>query len=424
MFHPFVRVVRTPGVALPVVASFLGALPIGMLGIGVLLLVHSTTGSFAVAGLVAGAFSIGNAVGLVMQGHFIDRYGPTRVLVVSGLLCPAALLGFIACTARHAPLLLIATLAVSAGAGLPATTSSLRVLLPQLIADPALRDTAYAVLATQFQIAMVVGPLLVSALVLAGGPALAVLAAAGFACGGGLLFAAAPASRHSRLAPDVPAVVRRGWLSAGLVTLLGAGLGGGAASGLMTVSVPAIAAGHGMAALVGLLFAALSAGELLGGLVYGGRAWRLQVPRRLVVGQTAAALGVVVLAVSTQTPAGMLAAMFAVGACVAPTFIASSTLLDDIAAPASLARAYTAMIAVGLIGVAAGSALGGTLTIALGARLVLLISGGVLGAVALWTTVRMRSLIVARDLPATSYGSVRNALAEGHRSPATDAAEG
>lgn len=47
------------------VASFLGALPIGMLGLGVLLLTHSTTGSFAAAGLVSGAFSIGNAVGLV-----------------------------------------------------------------------------------------------------------------------------------------------------------------------------------------------------------------------------------------------------------------------------------------------------------------------------------------------------------------------
>ena len=395
MFRPFVRVVRTPGVALPVVASFLGALPIGMLGLGVLLLVHSTTGSFATAGLVAGAFSIGNAVGLVTQGHCIDRYGQTRVLVVSGLLCPAALLGFVACATLHAPVPVSATLAVSAGVGLPATTSSLRVLLPQLIVDPALRNTAYAVLATQFQIAMVVGPLLVSALVLAGGPAFAVLAAAGFACGGGLLFAAAPASRRSRLAVDVPAVVRRGWLSAGMVTLLVAGFGGGAASGMMTVSVPAVAAGHGLAPLVGLLFAALSAGELLGGLVYGGRPWRLPTFHRLVVGQAAAAMGMVAVAVSTQTPARMLAAMFAVGACVAPTFIASSALLDDIAPTGSLARAYTVMIAVGLIGVAAGSAFGGTLTITLGARLVLLISGGVLGAVALWTTVRMRSLNVA-----------------------------
>ena len=395
MFRPFVRVARTPGVALPVVASFLGALPIGMLGLGVLLLVHSTTGSFTAAGLVAGAFSVGNAVGLVTQGHFIDRYGQTRVLVVSGLLCPAALLGFIACATLRAPLPVIAALALSAGAGLPATTSSLRVLLPLLIGDPALRNTAYAVLATQFQIAMVAGPLLVSVLVVADGPAFAVLAAAGFACGGGLLFAAAPASRRSRLAADVPAVVRRGWLGAGMVTLLVAGFGGGVAAGMMTVSVPAVAAGHRATALTGLLFAALSAGELVGGLVYGGRPWRLPTSHRLVVGQTAAALGMAALALSTQTPPGMLAAMFALGACVAPTSIASSALLDDVTPTGSLARAYTVMVAVGLIGVAAGSALGGTLSTAVGARSVLLISGGVLGVVALWTTVRIRWLIVA-----------------------------
>ncbi|HEX8345400.1 MAG TPA: hypothetical protein VF657_11810, partial [Actinoplanes sp.] len=72
-----------------------------------------------------------------------------------------------------------------------------------------------------------------------------------------------------------------------------------------------------------------------------------------------------------------------------------SALLDDVTPTGSLARAYTVMVAVGLIGVAAGSALGGTLSTAIGARSVLLISGGVLGVVALWTTVRIRWLIVA-----------------------------
>lgn len=395
MIRPFVRVVRTRGVALPVVASFLGALPIGMLGLGVLLLVQSTTGSFTAAGLVAGAFSIGNAVGLVTQGHCIDRYGQSRVLVVSGLLCPAALLSFIACATLHTPLVVSAALAVSAGVGLPATTSSLRVLLPLLIDDPALRNTAYAVLATQFQIAMVVGPLLVSALVLAGGPAFAVLVAAVFACGGGLLFAAAPASRRSRPAADSTATVRRARFSAGMVTLLVAGFGGGTASGMMTLSVPAVAADQGLTALVGLLFAALSAGELVGGLLYGARPWRLPTSHRLVVGQTATALAMATLALSTQAPPGMLAAMFAVGACVAPTSIASSALLDDIAPTHSLARAYTVLVAVGLIGVATGSALGGTLSTALDARQVLLIGGGVLAVVTLWTTARIRSLILA-----------------------------
>jgi MFS family permease len=373
---------------LPVVASFLGALPIAMLGLGALLLVRSTTGSFAAAGVVSGAFSIGNAVGLVPQGRLIDRYGQTRVLVIGGLLCPAALVGFIAATTLHEPLPVSALLAVLAGATLPPTTSSMRVLWPRLVTDPALRTTAYTVMATQFQVAMVAGPLLVSALVLAGGPAVAVLVAAGFAGAGGLTFAAAPASRRSYRRTAAPAAVSRRWLGAGMYTLLVAGFAAGVASGMMTVSVPAVAAAHRSTPLAGLLFAALSAGELLGGFVYGARGWRLRTVRRLVIGQAAAALCIGGLALLTGTPAGMLAAMLAVGASLAPTAIASSALLDDIAPAGSLARAYTTLVAVGLLGLAAGSATGGTLGAALGARLVLLLAGGVFGLATLWTVIR------------------------------------
>jgi MFS family permease len=387
VFRPFVLVLRTPGAGLPVIASFLGALPIGMLGLGVLLTVRSTTGSFAAAGAASGALSIGNAIGLVPQGQLIDRYGQTRVLVAGALLCPAALVGLVAATALREPLPVSALLAAAAGASLPATTSSMRVLWPRLITDPALRTTAYTVLATQFQIAMVAGPLLVSALVLAGGPAVAVLVAAGFAGAGGLIFAASSASRCWHRRPAAPPAVPRRWLGAGMYTLLAAAFAAGVAGGLMTVTVPAVAAAHRSTALAGLLFAALSAGELLGGFGYGARAWRLPTVRRLALGQAAAALCIGGLACLTGTPAGMLVAMSAVGAIA----IASSALLDDIVPTGSLARAYTVLVAVGLLGIAAGSASGGSLGAVLGARPVLLFAGGVFGLASLWTVVRIHT---------------------------------
>jgi MFS family permease len=373
-----------------VVASFLGALPIGMVGLGVLLLVRTTTGSLAVAGVVSGALSIGNAVGLVVQGRLIDRYGQTRVLVASGVLCSATLVMFVAATTLHGPLLIGGLLAAGAGASIPATTSSMRVLWPQLVSDPALRTAAYTVLATQFQVAMVVGPLLVSALVVLASPAIAVLAAAGFAGSGGLLLAATPASRHSCRITAAPPAASRRWLGAGMYTLLGASFGGGVAAGMVTVTVPAVGAELRSTALPGLLFAALSAGELLGGLAYGGRAWRLPTAHRLVIGQTATAFGTAALALLTATPGGMLAAMFATGASGAPTSIASSTLLDDIAPAGSLARSYTVMVAVGLLGAAMGTICGGTLATSLGTRPVLLIAGSVLGTVGMWTLRRIR----------------------------------
>jgi hypothetical protein len=164
---------------------------------------------------------------------------------------------------------------------------------------------------------------------------------------------------------------------------------------MLTVTVPAVAAEHRSAALPGILFAALSAGELLGGLIYGGRAWRLPTAHRLVIGQTATVVAVGSFAVLTDTPVGMLAAIFAVGACTAPTSIASSALLDDIAPAGSLTRSYTAMVAVGLLGIATGTTSGGALATSLGTRPALLLASGVLGVVGTWTVLRIHTLTPA-----------------------------
>ena len=69
-----------PGARAPVILSAAGSMPIGMFGLGILLLAHDATGSFAVAGRVVGAFSLANALGAVAQGRLMDRLGQTRVL--------------------------------------------------------------------------------------------------------------------------------------------------------------------------------------------------------------------------------------------------------------------------------------------------------------------------------------------------------
>jgi hypothetical protein len=68
VFRPFVAVLAVREARWPLLASFLGALPIGMLSLSVLLLVQIGTGSPAAAGAVAAAVAIGNAVGLTVQG--------------------------------------------------------------------------------------------------------------------------------------------------------------------------------------------------------------------------------------------------------------------------------------------------------------------------------------------------------------------
>ena len=84
------RVVLTlPGARGPVAASILGSLPIGMFGLAILFLARDASGSYAVAGRVAGAFGLANAFGAVTESRTtppsstISMISPRRRAVAS-----------------------------------------------------------------------------------------------------------------------------------------------------------------------------------------------------------------------------------------------------------------------------------------------------------------------------------------------------
>src|SRR5262245_17556531 len=124
VMRPYLDVLRTPGLIVPLAATVLGALPLGMLSLGLFLYVHSRTGSPAQAGLSAGAFGLGNAVGLSAQGWLIDRYGQGRVVAPAGVLCAVTIVVLVVSPPLYGPVL-----CVVAGGCVPATTGSMRVLL-------------------------------------------------------------------------------------------------------------------------------------------------------------------------------------------------------------------------------------------------------------------------------------------------------
>ncbi|HEX4213860.1 MAG TPA: MFS transporter, partial [Candidatus Dormibacteraeota bacterium] len=283
MQHPYVRLLRIPGVPRLLLATFAGALPIGILDLAVLLLVRAATGSLGEAGEVAGALAAGNAVGITVQGRLIDRWGQPPVLLSTGPVCAAALILLVLAATHGAAAPVQDALALLAGAAIPATFTSMRVLWPSLVEEPELRTSAYALLALMFTVTVVLGPLIVSGLVLLSSPAVAVLMAAILAAGSAALFASAPASRRWRSsAPN------RGWRPRALATpgsrtLIGANLVVGVAGGMGAVAVPALALAAHIAAFSGVLFSLASIGDGVVGLIYGGRAWRMPAPLRLVL---------------------------------------------------------------------------------------------------------------------------------------------
>ena len=92
----------------------LGRLPIGLTGLAILLLAQTSSGSFARGGAAAACYVVGLAAVAPLLGRAIDRYGPRRILIGTGVLFPAALIALVfAVDARSAAW----TLALAGGRG-------------------------------------------------------------------------------------------------------------------------------------------------------------------------------------------------------------------------------------------------------------------------------------------------------------------
>jgi MFS family permease len=343
---------RVPGARAPLIASALGSLPIGMYIIGILLLARAATGSFADAGRVAGAFGLANAFGAVAQGRLMDRHGQPRVLraVAAGHALAIAVL--VVAAERRAPAAVLALCAIAGGGFLPQVPAAMRSLWGLLVPDEQRRQAAYAMVAIVFEVSVVAAPALVAGIIALASPGAAVAAAGTVATGAALGFAATDASGRWRGEAHTT-----GWLgplsAPGVRTVFAAVAALGAAIGVVQVAVPAFTAARGSAETGGLLLAALSAGSLGGGLVYGARTWPGRPAIRLALLLAALAGGCALLAAATSNPVLALI-LLAAGLFLAPASVAASALLDDVAPPGTVTEAFTTMI----MGIVAGSALG------------------------------------------------------------------
>ena len=348
-----------PGARRPVIASAVGSMPIGMFGLAILLLAEDTTGSFAVAGRVVGAFGIGNALGAVTQGRLMDRLGQTRVLR------PAAAAHLIACAVLVAAALegagtaVLYACAAAGGLSLPQLPAAMRSLWGTLARDDEQRETAYAMVAIVFEIAVITAPALAAAIVALASPAAAVLTGAALCAIGALTFSVTGASRAWRGQPhDV------GWLgplaAPGMRTVLLVLGAFGTAIGVVQVLLPAFADARGSAETGGLYLAMLSAGSLVGGLVYGARSWPGAPARRLPILMLVLAAVLALLALAGSAVVLVPLLVFA-GLVLAPTSVVGSTLLDTAAPPGTVTEAFAVMVMGIVAGTALGNALGGAI---------------------------------------------------------------
>jgi predicted MFS family arabinose efflux permease len=334
-------------------------IPIAAMSLATILLVRGETGSFAIAGVVEGAFGIALALSLPIQGRLVDRLGQTEVLSIALVLNPLALIGLVVAAQAGAGTVPLAAIGAMCGATTPATGSCMRALWSRLVPDASLRQSAYALDAVSLEVAFIVGPLVTAALIAIGSPTVAVLANTAFATGGTLIFVLSRASRSWRghAGPTSWAGPLR---SRGIVALVFVELAFGAALGAMEISITAFATQEGSSSLSGVLIAVQAGASLAAGLWYGSRQHRAPAADRYPRICLLMVLGFVPLLFTTSIVEA-LPLMAISGFTFAPAGTVLYTLVDELAPPGTATEAFTWTITAVASGVAAGTALGGTL---------------------------------------------------------------
>lgn len=351
---------RGHGTAIPLIASVVGRLSLGMTGLALLLLVKDTTGSYASAGLVSACYALAFGVFGPSRARSADRRGPVRVLLLTALLHPLSLVALVLVATSGLPTWVLVLPAVLGGATVPPLGPVMRAIWGALLEGP-LRATAYSLESVVIELCFVLGPLLTALLAATIHPAAAVLAAAGLAVGGALWMAATPVVRavvpvatasRGRTGPLASPAVR-----ALLLTVVGIGVGFGA----IEVALPAYVEAEGARpASAGILLAVWSLGSIVGGLVYGGL--HLVTPHRRQLPVLVAALAVgAVLPLLAGGPVLMGLALFAYGLAIAPFTACNAVLLGEAAPPGTVTEAFAWSSSMIFGGAALGSGLAGIL---------------------------------------------------------------
>lgn len=344
----YLEIFRIPSVRPAATGAALASLPIGFLGLSLLLLVRRYE-SLSFAGLVVACFGVGTVTGMVTQGWAIDAFAGRRLLVVAAAARLAACAGFLALVRFGQPRGTWAVAAFVLGMTEPQVISSLRPALAAVV-PPRLHGYAASLSSVLFELPVLCGPVLMSGLVLRLPLELVVVVAAVLSAVGALIYV------HTDLGHATGGDHRSAHLLAPLavrgvryVVAVAAALG--FLIGVAQVTTAAVAGER-----AGLLFAVLSGTSLVGTAVFGAS---VRVGLLPVLFGLAAVAGLV--GVPAHSPPALLPALVLLGAVAGPIGVASFAALHRVAPPGLPTATTTMLVGAGLAATSAGTAVAGRL---------------------------------------------------------------
>ena len=341
-------------------------LPISIMGLGIVLLVESRRGSYALAGAVAATYALVQAVAQPGLARLVDRAGQRPVLLGTLPVMGAGLFGLIV-TAEAGPVVLLLLAAAVTGASYVPVGPLIRARWAHLLRGTPSLHAAYSLESVLDEAIFIAGPVIVTLLAAVVDPVAGLLAAMAFLTAGTLALAPQRATEPPPRPSSAHAVTVSALRIPGVQVLTLAFAALGSIFGSIEVATVAFADEQGRPAAAALVLASFAAGSMVAGLAYGAVRWRAPLDRRFVVAVTC--LGIAVTAFPLASGTTMLAFVaFGAGLTISPTAIATFGLVEALVPPASLTEGLTwASTGIGL-GVALGASTAGQVVDAAGAR--------------------------------------------------------
>ncbi len=392
MFARYREILALPGAAAFFWWGLIARIQMGMTGLATFMLVQIEYNSYATAGAVLGATSIGYAIVAPQMSRLVDTYGQSRVLRPAFAFGIAARFGLVIAAMSHAPAWVLFCVApFFAVTGSQSTLT--RARWSHIVPDRHALNTAFSLESSLEEVLFIGGPALATILATTVASWVPSVIAATTLLVGGYIFlslrATEPPARKadagtvpltmapvidgyyhrvgiSDLPPARPRRYRNPFKGHLLVTTPALVITSiifatqGALFASVDASTVAFADQMGHKRWSGVVLAVFALGSLIGGLAYGARVWKGSLASRLLWGVSTAGVGAALFQLAPNLVV-LAALMFATGIVIAPTMAVGDGVVHALI-PRSRVTEGMAWTRVGLdMGVAAGAWLAGSL---------------------------------------------------------------
>jgi MFS family permease len=295
-----------------------------------------------------------------VQGRLIDRFGPTRPLLVTAALFAVAIVALALAIEAHAATPVLVLLGGGIGITEPMVGSASRALWGRLVTGESAKNAAFSYEAISMEVFFILGPGLAGLLVAAPWPGTGMVAGGVCMVTGATLFALSPAVRAWGPAQAERRPLLGALAGPGMRTLALAALGFGMVIGFVEVAVPAAATEAGQPALGGVLLSVWSVSSVAFGVAFSLRPWPRRMSSRLPALLAAFGLLTALLA-WPSTLWGLALAMLVAGAMITPQSATHSAAIEIVAPTGTAAEAFGWVLTAVTLGLAFGQSVSGYL---------------------------------------------------------------